>query len=131
VADIHIRRAHALGLAGARKLALQWVEAARSKLQVQCTYEQGAGGDRVSFTRSGASGELRVTPDSFELDAHLGLLLGVFKHRIESEIVKNLDQLLAHADPHAAFAAEVAKRGSPRKTAPVKPAKARAAKRTK
>ena len=38
---------------------------------------------------------MRVTADHFELDAQLGFLLGAFKDRIESEIVKNLDDLLA------------------------------------
>jgi hypothetical protein len=34
-------------------------------------------------------------PHAFELDAKLGFLLGAFRDRIESEIVKNLDALLA------------------------------------
>ena len=46
-------------------------------------------------TRSGVSGSLHVTKDTFELDAKLGFLLGAFKDRIEGEIVKNLDALLA------------------------------------
>nr|MCU0942584.1 polyhydroxyalkanoic acid system family protein [Hydrogenophaga sp.] len=33
------------------------------------------------------------------LDAKLGFLLGAFKDRIESEIVKNLDTLLAAGKP--------------------------------
>jgi hypothetical protein len=36
-----------------------------------------------------------VTGDHFDLDAKLGFLLGAFKGRIEAEIVKNLDDLLA------------------------------------
>ena len=51
--------------------------------------------DEVSFTRSGVTGTLLVTKDAFTLDAKLGFLLGAFKDRIESEIVKNLDALLA------------------------------------
>jgi hypothetical protein len=38
---------------------------------------------------------LTVTPDQFELKAQLGFLLGPFKGRIETEIVKNLDDLLS------------------------------------
>jgi hypothetical protein len=41
------------------------------------------------------SGELRVAADRFELDAKLGFLLGAFKDRIEQEVSKNLDELLA------------------------------------
>ena len=36
-----------------------------------------------------------VTGDHFDLDAKLGFLLGAFKGKIEAEIVKNLDNLLA------------------------------------
>jgi hypothetical protein len=70
---------------------------------MDCTYEEGKTSDIVSFKRAGASGELKVTAGRFELDAKLGLLLGVFKSKIEGEIVKNLDQLLAQGDPLGAF----------------------------
>jgi hypothetical protein len=38
-----------------------------------------------------------VTKDRFELTARLGFLVGAFKGRIESEIVKMLDDMLPHA----------------------------------
>jgi len=103
VAHIHIKREHQLGLAGARKLAFKWAEAAEQNLDMECTYEEGKAHDVVNFKRTGASGELQVTKDTFVLDAKLGMLLGVFKDRIETEIVKNLDRLLAEKDPHKAF----------------------------
>lgn len=103
MADIHIVREHALGFERARKLAFRWAEVAEKKLEMDCTYEEGRTSDVVSFKRPGASGELKVTSDRFELVARLGMLLGVFKGRIEGEIVKNLDQLLEHADPLHAF----------------------------
>lgn len=103
MADIHIVREHGLGLEQARKLAFRWAEVAEKKLDMECTYAEGKSHDVVNFKRPGASGELKVTKDRFELDARLGLLLGVFKGRIETEIVKNLDELLAHEDPLHAF----------------------------
>lgn len=103
MADIHIVREHALGLEEARKLAFRWAEVAEKKLEMDCTYAEGRTSDVVSFKRAGAHGELKVTKDRFELDARLGLLLGVFKAKIEGEIVRNLDQLLAHHDPLDAF----------------------------
>lgn len=103
MADIRITREHALGLAQARKLALRWAQVAEQKLDMECTYEQGQGTDLVSFKRPGASGQLKVEPGRFELHAKLGLLLGVFKGKIESEIVRNLDQLLAEKEPLKAF----------------------------
>ena len=103
MADIHIVREHGLGLDRARKLAFRWAEVAEKKLEMDCTYEEGKAHDLVSFKRPGASGELKVGKDRFELNARLGMLLGVFKAKIESEIVRNLDQLLAHEDPLYAF----------------------------
>ncbi|MBC7603156.1 MAG: polyhydroxyalkanoic acid system family protein [Ramlibacter sp.] len=115
--DIHINREHTLGLPQARKLAFKWAETAEEKLGMECTYEEGKTEDIVSFTRSGANGELKVTKDSFVLDAKLGFLLGAFRERIELEIVKNLDLLLAQKDPHKAFSEEIEKRSSPKETA--------------
>ncbi len=101
MADIHIEREHTLGLAQARKIAFQWAEQVEEKFDMSCTYEEGVSEDEVSFTRSGVSGTLKVSADLFELDAKLGFLLGAFKDRIEGEIVKNLDTLLAQKKPPA------------------------------
>ena len=103
MADIRIAREHTLGFEQARKLAWRWAEVAEAKLDMECTYEEGKAHDTVRFERPGARGELEVTKDRFQLHAKLGLLLGVFKAKIESEIVKNLDELLAHEDPLYAF----------------------------
>ena len=99
MADIHIERDHQLGLAGARKLAWRWAEQAENEFDMSCTYEEGDECDEVQFTRSGVSGTLKVSAERFELDARLGFLLGAFKDRIEGEIVKNLDDLLAKKNP--------------------------------
>ncbi len=127
--DIHITRDHALGLPAARKLAFRWAETAEEKLGMECTYEEGKTSDLVSFTRSGANGELKVTKDSFVLDARLGFLLGAFKERIESEIVKNLDKLLAEKEPLKAFDQALEKRAENKKASAPAPAKKAAAKK--
>lgn len=101
MADIHIRRDHQLGLSAARKVAWQWAEQAEEKFDMSCTYEESDSCDEVQFTRSGVSGTLKVSKDHFELDAQLGFLLGAFKDRIEGEIAKNLDALLAARKPAA------------------------------
>ena len=72
------------------------------------TVETGEDGDRVRFERTGVTGTLRVTPQRFELDATLGLLLGAFKGRIEAEITRQLDQMLVR-NPRAIF--EAGKKG--------------------
>ena len=99
MADIHIERDHQLGMGGARKLAWRWAEQVENDFDMSCTYEEGDDCDEVQFTRSGVSGTLKVSADKFELDARLGFLLGAFKDRIEGEIVKNLDELLAAKKP--------------------------------
>jgi len=101
MADIHIERDHQLGMGGARKLAWRWAEQAENDFDMSCTYEEGDDGDEVQFSRSGVTGTLKVSAQKFELDARLGFLLGAFKDRIESEIVKNLDELLAAKKPAA------------------------------
>lgn len=106
MADIHIERQHGMGLAQARKAAFKWAEQAEEKLDMECTYEEGKTSDEVSFTRSGVSGTLTVTKDSFELQAKLGFLLGAFKDKIEAEIVKNLDALISKSGVAAKPAAK-------------------------
>ncbi len=95
MADIHIDRAHTLGLPEARQIAVQWAEQAKAKFGMECTYEEGPTRDLVSFSRTGVHGTLSVTQDGFELQAKLGFLLGAFKEKIEAEIVRNLDSLMA------------------------------------
>lgn len=95
MADIHIERQHGMGLAQARQTAFQWVEQAEEKFDMECTYQEGSTLDEVSFKRSGVSGTLTVSQDTFELKAKLGFFLGAFKDKIEGEIVKNLDALIA------------------------------------
>ena len=95
MADIQIERKHGMSMAQARAAAFKWAEQAEEKFDMTCTYEEGSTTDEVSFTRSGVSGTLTVTDDAFQLQAKLGFLLGAFKDKIEGEIVKNLDALIA------------------------------------
>ncbi|MEJ5991384.1 polyhydroxyalkanoic acid system family protein [Ramlibacter sp. PS3R-8] len=121
MADIHIVREHGLGLPQARKLAFRWAEVAEKKMDMDCTYEEGKVSDVVSFKRPGASGELKVTKDRFELVARLGLLLGMFKGKIESEIVRNLDELLQQEDPLHAFEEGLASHEARKHAKPARP----------
>ena len=108
MADLHILREHALGFARAREVALHWAEQVEKEFGMECTYEEGKSADTLQFKRSGVQGELQVTHDAFELDAKLGFLLGAFKGRIETEIVKMLDGM-APADAPGAPAQPAAK----------------------
>ena len=53
MADLHIVREHALGLAAARKIAFAWAEQAENEFGMECTYEEGKTLDTVTFERSG------------------------------------------------------------------------------
>ena len=94
MSHIRIHREHQLGLATARKIAWAWAEQVEGEFGMECTVLEGVTRDTVEFTRMGVSGRLIVAADHFDLEAKLGFLLGAFRGRIESEIVKNLDTLL-------------------------------------
>ncbi len=106
MADIHIHRDHALGLAKARKIAWAWAEEVEAKFDMECTVVEGETSDTVEFKRTGVSGRLIVAPDHFDLDAKLGFLLGAFSKTIEGEITKNLDALLSKSTPAKKAAAK-------------------------
>ena len=97
MSDIHMQREHTLGLPAARKLASQWIEQAESRLGMSCTYAEGASGDEITFERAGVSGTVQVTEDRFVLDAELGFLFSAFQDKIETEVARRLDKLLAQA----------------------------------
>jgi hypothetical protein len=63
--DIHIQRAHTLGLAKARKVALKWAEDVEKKFDMECTILEGKDSDTVEFTRAGVKGELLVEATQF------------------------------------------------------------------
>lgn len=77
---------------------------------MECVHREGAAADHVTFHRAGVHGQLTVTERQFVVEAKLGLLLGAFRHRIHTEIVHNLDRLLAHEEPLAAFEDALASR---------------------
>ena len=121
--DIHIRREHQLGLAKARKIAMQWAEEAENKFDMDCTVIEGEFSDTVEFTRSGVNGRLIVAADHFDLDAKLGFLLGAFSRTIEHEITKNLDALLAQAPGNAKGGAKAPAAAAKKAAAKKAPAK--------
>lgn len=108
--DIRIHRPHALGLARSRKVAWAWAEEVEREFGMECTVIEGETSDTVEFTRTGVDGRLIVAPDHFDLEARLGLMLGVFARTIEGEIEKKLDALLGKAGGAAKKAAPRKKR---------------------
>ncbi len=95
MAKIHIEREHGMSWDQAREAAGHWAEQAKDKFDMHCTYTEGVASDEVVFKRTGVAGSLLVTDSSFALQAELGFLLSAFKDKIEAEVVKNLEALIA------------------------------------
>ena len=94
MAQILIERSHQMGLEQARRTAQQWMDDARSQLDLRCEVVAGTELDEVHFSRAGLSGTLEVSGRHFRMQAQLGFVFSAFKQRIESEIEKNLDRLI-------------------------------------
>ena len=92
--DIHIERNHALGIAGAREIARQWMQQVEQDYGLECTYTEGETHDVAQFSRAGIDGTVEVTANTLTLEATLGFLFSSFSDQIEQKIAKNLDVLL-------------------------------------
>src|SRR3954447_23199266 len=95
MADIDIRRAHALGMAGARKAADRMAEKLGRKFDLRGDWD----GDVLRFERPGVTGALTVGPRDLHLSVALGFLLKAMKGSIEQAIVHELDALFAAKAP--------------------------------
>jgi putative polyhydroxyalkanoate system protein len=91
MADIDIRRAHHLGLAGARAAAERMQEHLARKFDLRGAWE----GNTLRFERPGASGTLTISDKDLHLSVALGFLLKAMKGSIEQAAVHELDALFA------------------------------------
>lgn len=97
MADIKLQRSHALGMDKARALARDWMNGDAKQLGLTCTLQQGEAEDVIQFERMGVAGQMTVSPDTFGLDVKLNMMMAPLKPLIESEIDKNLANILAKA----------------------------------
>ena len=99
---LHITRQHTLSIDKARAIAQQWALDAERDFGMETSLVMGTDdyqtADRWNFKRTGAHGSLVTSAQSFELELHLGFLLGVFQDKIKQQIEQNLDQLLGPAE---------------------------------
>ena len=91
MAEIHIHRAHSLGLEGAQRLARDWQTQAERDWGLRCTAHAFEEPQRIAFERPGLQGSLRVSAEAFELQLTLGFLLSAYRARIEAELQRRLD----------------------------------------
>jgi putative polyhydroxyalkanoate system protein len=88
MADIKLNKAHKLGLKKAKVAAQKLADQLADDYDLECEWD----GDTLCFKRTGLTGSLEVSKDSFDLDVHLGFLLSAFAPKIEEQIKKNLDK---------------------------------------
>ena len=93
MADIEVRRAHALGLEGARTAADRMVEALGQRFDLRGSWS----GNTLRFERPGVSGTLDVSANDLRLAVTLGFLLKAMRGSIERAVHEELDRLFAQA----------------------------------
>ncbi len=93
MADIELKRAHHLGIKGARDAA----EKMADKLGKQFNLSGEWTGNTLHFDRPGVNGKLTVSDHDMHLAVTLGFLLKVMKGPIERAVHEQLDKVLADA----------------------------------
>lgn len=88
MARIDIRRKHDLPLKEARKAVDKVAKRLGSEFDVECAWE----GNTLAFTRSGVDGHIALEKGQVHVYAELGLVMGMMKGLIESEINRHLDE---------------------------------------
>ncbi|MBX3693169.1 polyhydroxyalkanoic acid system family protein [Dokdonella sp.] len=88
MARIDIRRKHDLPLKEARKAVDKVARQLGTEFDVECTWE----GNILAFTRSGVDGHIALEKGQVHVYAELGLVMGMMKGLIESEINRHLDE---------------------------------------
>lgn len=88
MARIDIRRKHDLPLKDARKAVDKLARKITREFDVACTWE----GNTLAFSRSGVDGHIALEKGQVHVYAELGLVMGMMKPLIESEINRHLDE---------------------------------------
>ena len=92
---ILVRRHHDLGLARAKRLAETMARRLQDDYGGSYTWQ----GHELHFQRTGASGRVTVTKDSFQIRVELGFLLSALHSRIEREVRAFCDEHFGEEGP--------------------------------
>jgi putative polyhydroxyalkanoate system protein len=95
MADIDIKRAHNLGLKGARAAADKMAEHLGRRFDLQGDWE----GNVLRFQRPGVTGSLAIGDQELRLSVALGFLLKAMKPSIEKAVEHELDSLFREPAP--------------------------------
>lgn len=95
MADINVKRAHTLGLKGAKTAADNMARRLSEKFDLSGDWQ----GNVLHFARPGVSGNLTISDSSMALEVTLGFLLKAMKGPIEKSVNEQLDLVLEDAKP--------------------------------
>jgi putative polyhydroxyalkanoate system protein len=93
--DINLVRSHSLSIAKAKAL----VQRTADGLATEHGLESEWHGNTLHFHRSGVDGQILVSDSKIELNVTLGLLMKPFKGKLADQMERELDKLLAEAEP--------------------------------
>ena len=116
MSQIAVHRSHGLTLAEVKRRA----EVIAARLRDEYGGSYAWAGSTLSFKSTGATGQLTVTKDHFEVRVDLSFLLGAFHSRIEREIHAFCDEQLGAGEARARVPARPSGRRK-RATAPPRP----------
>lgn len=85
---IHLRREHDLTPKAAREKVERVVEALTKRFDAECTWK----GDVLSVDHPSVSGKVTVGKNDVVVEARLGILVAMFRDRIDAELVRVLDR---------------------------------------
>ena len=93
MADISLKRTHALGLKGAHAAANKMADKLGEKFDLKGTWN----GSTLNFTRPGVTGILAVSDTDMTLEITLSFMLKMMKSPIEQSVHEQLDRVLKDA----------------------------------
>lgn len=93
MADISLKRTHALGLKGAHAAANKMADKLSEKFDLKGTWS----GNSLNFSRPGVNGTLVISEADMKLDVTLGFMLKMMKGPIEQSVHEQLDNVLREA----------------------------------
>jgi len=85
---IHLRREHDLTPKAARKKVERVAEVLASRFDAECQWN----GDVLSVNHPSVNGKVTVGKNDVVVEAKLGLLVAMFRDRIDAELVRILDK---------------------------------------
>lgn len=109
MADISLKRAHQLGLPGARAAADKMAEKLSEKFDLAGDWK----GNTLHFQRPGVTGTLSISETQMNLEVSLGFMLKMMRGPIEAAVHEQLDKVLTAPKAAKSTAPKPAKAPAP------------------